>query len=191
MILQRRGLARVTAPISLVLARGSKEYIFRLAATRVGGEPTSPAGDENLDRWIGFLAAAMTRAVADAEGFENTIAELQATWVERLAASRSHSAARALIERLLETPLLTVQGAAVMLERSIPAANQAVGKLVDAGILWPTSDRGRNRVFEAREVIDAFTALEHRLASPRGDTQMAPPVRRVPGRPRRRSSTTE
>lgn len=190
-ILQRRGLARITAPISLVLATCSKEYIFRLAATRVVGEPTSPAGDEGLDRWIGFFATAMTRAVADAEGFEKTIAELQAAWLKRLVASRSHSAARALIVRLPETPLITVQSAAAMLERSIPAANQAVSKLVDAGILWPTSDRGRNRVFEAREVIDAFAVLESRLASPRGDTQIAPPARRAPGRPRRRSSTNE
>jgi hypothetical protein len=40
----------------------------------------------------------------------------------------------------------------------------------------------RNRAFEARELIDAFTDLERQLASPRGDTRVAPPSRRVPRR---------
>ncbi len=41
-----------------------------------------------------------------------------------------------------------------------------------------------NRAFEAAEMIDAFTDLERRLAGPEGDTRVAPPVRRVPRRPR-------
>jgi len=40
----------------------------------------------------------------------------------------------------------------------------------------------RNRTFEARELIDAFTDLERQLASPTGDTRAAPPSRRVPRR---------
>jgi len=53
-----------------------------------------------------------------------------------------------------------------------------IGRLTDAGVL--TSEVGRrNRAFEARELIDAFVDLERRLASPRGDTRVAPPVRRV------------
>jgi hypothetical protein len=45
----------------------------------------------------------------------------------------------------------------------------------------------RNRAFEASEMVDAFNALERRLASPAGDTRHSPPARAVPqGRPKRR-----
>jgi hypothetical protein len=37
----------------------------------------------------------------------------------------------------------------------------------------------RNRAFEAKEVIDAFTDLERQLASPAGDTRSSEPSRSV------------
>jgi hypothetical protein len=36
--------------------------------------------------------------------------------------------------------------------------------------------QGRNRAFEATELIDAFNDLDRRLASPLGGTRPAPPV---------------
>ena len=42
----------------------------------------------------------------------------------------------------------------------------------------------RNRAFEAPELIDAFTDLERRLASPEGETRSAPPARPAPRRAR-------
>jgi hypothetical protein len=44
----------------------------------------------------------------------------------------------------------------------------------------------RNRAFEARDIVTAFTDFERRLASPIGDTNLAPPARRVPARPTKR-----
>jgi hypothetical protein len=41
----------------------------------------------------------------------------------------------------------------------------------------------RNRAFEAPAIIDAFTDLERRLASPEADTQVAPSARPVPPLP--------
>jgi hypothetical protein len=38
----------------------------------------------------------------------------------------------------------------------------------------------RHRAFEAPEMVEAFTALERRLASPAGDTRASAPARRVP-----------
>ena len=42
---------------------------------------------------------------------------------------------------------------------------------VNAGILRQISVGRRNRAFEASEIVEAFTALERRLASPEGDTR--------------------
>jgi DNA-binding Lrp family transcriptional regulator len=75
------------------------------------------------------------------------------------------------------------------LGRSKPQVNDAVARLQEAGILTQVTVGRRNRAFEAREVIDAFADLERQLASPAADTVAAPPVRPVPARRRRPSSS--
>jgi Fic family protein len=181
-ILRRRGLAlRTLPPISLVIATRAKDYVQRLNGLAIDGPPNSPEGQDAQDRWLGFFAACSVRAVADAEMFEKRIAAIQEDWETRLTASRSHSAARALIKLLPERPIITIQGAAKLLKRSIPAATQAVATLVEAKILTEPG-KARNRVFEAREIFAAFTSLERSLASPTADTYITPPLRRVPRR---------
>jgi len=51
-------------------------------------------------------------------------------------------------------------------------------------VLEQTTIGKRNRGFEATDLIDAFTTLERRLASPDADTRISPPARAVPA-PRR------
>ncbi len=77
---------------------------------------------------------------------------------------------------------MTVSSAAELISRSFPAANDAITRLAEAGILRQITVGRRNRAFEAPEVIEAFTALERQLASPGGDTRISEPARRVPRR---------
>jgi hypothetical protein len=74
---------------------------------------------------------------------------------------------------------LTIASAATLIDRSFPATNTAITRLAEAGILRQITVGRRNRVFEAPEVIEAFTALERQLASPGGDTRTSEPARRV------------
>jgi Fic family protein len=186
MVLKRRGLAtRVTPPISLTLATRSRDYIRGLTATRYVGPPSSSAASEAMNEWIGFFAAACTRAVADAESFERRVRQLQQEWQARLGQIRSDASSVALLQRLPGMPVLTVTSAAESLGRTFSAVNRAIDILVEAKILTPVKVGSRNRVFEARELIDAFTALERQLASPKSDTRTSPPARTVPSRPRR------
>jgi Fic family protein len=181
-ILRRRGLTvRTLPPISLVIATRAKEYVRRLNALAVDGPLSRPEAQEAQDHWLGFFAACSVRAVADAERFEKRMHELQADWEQRLIGSRSHAAARALIKFLPERRLITIAGAAKILDRSIPSATQAIATLVEAKILSAPRN-ARNRVFEATEIFAAFTSLERSLASATPDTAVTPPVRRVPRR---------
>ena len=183
MVLRRRGLAtRATPPISLVLATHSKDYIARLDATRTLGPPTSKASHAAANQWIAFFAAACVRAVADAEDFEARIEAIQVDWRTRLGKVRVDATALKLVEILPAVPVVTVTGVARMLGRSFPAANTAIDDLVELGILKPATRGKRNRAFEARDIIDAFTALERQLASPEGDTKTSAPSRNVPAR---------
>jgi Fic family protein len=183
LVLRRRGLApRALPPVSLVLATWADEYVAALGATRYIGSPAGAQAHEGLNRWVGVFAAACRQAVADAASFEERVASLQAIWRARLGRVRANSAADLLLRALPGASVVTVQGAATLIGRSVPATNGGVAKLVQAGVLSQSTVGKRNRAFEAGELIRAFSDLERRLASPEGDTRTAPPSRPVPRR---------
>jgi Fic family protein len=182
-ILRRRGLApRVLAPISLVLSTWSDDYVNGLTATRYLGDSNEVRAQEGLNDWVALFAAASQRAVADARLYEDSVSELQARWRSQIGRVRRGSAVDLLLGILPGVPVLTAGTAAAAIGRSFQAANVAVGQLERAGILRPVRVGRRNRAFEATELINRFNDLERRLASPQGDTSMAPPVRAVPRR---------
>jgi Fic family protein len=184
-ILRRRGLAaKVLPPVSLVLATWSDDYVDALMGTRYRGRSDSAAARSGLDRWIGLLAAATTRAVSDAELYEASVFELQDSWRARLGRVRAGSALDLLTDMLPGAPVVTVQSAASLIGRSEQAVNEAIPRLVEAGIVRQTTAGRRNRAFEATELIDVFTDLERRLASPTGDTRSSVPAPAVPRRRR-------
>jgi len=183
LILRRRGLApRVLPPVSLVLATWAPDYVAALEGTRYRGQPDSAAAHEGLNSWVGLFATACRRAVDDAAAFDARVKALEVDWRERLGAVRAGSATDLLLQALPGAPVLTVGSAADLISRSLRATNEAVARLSESGVLTQVTMGRRNRAFEARELIDALTALERQLASPRGDTRVAPPSRRVPRR---------
>jgi hypothetical protein len=128
---------------------------------------------------VARFAAACRRAVADAVSFEDRTRELQGAWRVRLGSVRANSATEVLLRRLPGAPTVTVSSAAELISRSFPAANDAITRLAEVGILRQITVGRRNRAFEAPEVIEAFSALERQLASPGGDTRISEPARRV------------
>jgi Fic family protein len=183
LILRRRGLApRVVPPISLILATLSADYVAALTACRYEGHAASLPALEGLNRWVALFAGCCTRAVGDADGFEQRVRGIQDAWRGKLGGVRRNSTADLLVEVLPGTPIVTVTGAARLLGRSFGATNKAILELVAAGVLHQVAVGKRNRAFEAIDVIEAFTDLERRLGSPDGDTLTSPPVRTVPAR---------
>jgi Fic family protein len=183
LILRRRGLAtRVLVPVSLVLATWAQDYITGLTGTRYRGPAASRAAHEGVNLWVARFAAACSRAVADVGAFETRVARIDEAWRAQLGSIRSGSAAELLLRVLPGAPLFTVGGAATLIGRSYAAVNEAVARLLDAEVVRQVNVGRRNRAFEAPDVVAAFTYLERQLASPAGDTNIAPPARNVPAR---------
>ena len=183
MVMRRRGMGlRMLPPISLILATWSGDYISGLSATRYTGGSDSDAAHSGMNDWVALFASACRRAVDDASLFEDQILALQSSWRERLGRVRRDSAASLLLGMLPAAPVLTATTAADLVGRSFQATSLALERLVEAEILLQVSVGRRNRAFEAPELIEAFTTLERRLASPEGDTFASAPVRRVPRR---------
>jgi Fic family protein len=183
MILRRRGLSeRIVPPISLLLSTHSKEYVRHLQAYRHDGSPDDAVALSAQDDWIGFFANAARQAANHARAFEDRIEQLQIDWLARIPSTRADSGARALVARLPSSPLLSIQSASALLDRSVAPTIDAIEALVSVGILRPTTKRQRGQVYEAREIVDAFRDLERQLASPSANTQIEKPTRPVPQR---------
>ncbi len=183
MILRKRGLApRVVPPVSLILATHSKGYIGALGGYRHLGDSATREAMKGTNEWVSMFAGACTRAVSDANGFEERIRALETSWRARLGKVRRGSSTDLLLSTLPGAPVLTVNGASRLLGRSFNAVNGAMTDLLEAGIVRQVTVGKRNRAFESGEVIDAFTDLERQLASPAANTRVSPPARPAPRR---------
>jgi hypothetical protein len=120
---------------------------------------------------VATFAAAATQAALDANTFEDRIAALKTDWRNRLGKLRAGSAAAELLDHLPGMPIVTVASVADATGRSLTAASDAIDRFAAAEILTQVKVGRRNRAWEATEVIDAFTDLERRLASPTGTTR--------------------
>ena len=171
LVLRRRGLtSQVVPPISLVLASCMQDYLNGLTATRYRGSALSKRAHAGLNQWTGHFAGTCVRAVQVATLFEVEIQKLESDWRGRVGQVRASSAVDLLLRALPGTPVLTVASAAELIGRTFPAANDAVSRLVAAGVLRQINLGKRNRAFEAREAIDTFTLVERQVVSPSGHT---------------------
>ena len=183
LVLRRRGMSpHFLPPVSLVLATWVNDYVDGLTATRYLGPPDSDIAQGGTNRWMMLFAGATRRAVQDARRFELQVRELQASWTERVGSPRRDSTVRLLLGALPAAPVLTTGTASELTGRTFQAANLAISRLVEAGVLVQVNVGRRNRAFEAPELIDAFTSLERQLSSPGGNTRVSGPARQVPER---------
>lgn len=183
-ILQRRGLApRFVPPVSLVLATWATDYISGLTAFRHLGPADSPERSVAAHAWLRTFAVATARSCADAEAYASRIDVQTDRWRSSIGQVRAGSALDQLLAVLPGVPLVTVESAALLIDRSKVAAAGAINRLQEAGVLRQRNlGRKRYRVYEAPDVLESFTGLERALASPAGDTAIALPNRTVPAR---------
>lgn len=184
-VLTRRGLApRFVPPISLVLATWSDSYIAGLMTFRHLHATDSPERSEATAEWLRIFASATARSCHDAQRYADEIALLNTQWRSQIGTVRANSSVDLLLGILPGVPILTVDIAAKIINRSTARVSDAINTLASAGILTQRDiERRRYRVFEATDVLDLFTNLERTLASPSGDTRQDRPVRAVPSRP--------
>ena len=154
-ILRRTGLApSYVPPISVMLAKHKETYIRGLTLFR----------DGDVDGWLAIFADAAASAAQLAQRYLRHVAELQEGWRTQLRAAtpppRSDAAAWAIIDVLPAHPVITIKTAMAATSRTRPAIVNAVQQLTGAGILAPLSGSGKNKAWEAADLLEAIVGLE-------------------------------
>ena len=102
--------------------------------------------------WVGFLARGIVESCNEAAEMTRRLLALRDEWRKRVASLRGDATGRKLVEILIGSPIMTANSVKEQLGVSFPAANTAIGQLVDLGILQ-ASERRRNRIFIAGQVV--------------------------------------
>jgi Fic family protein len=124
------------------------EYQDRLAAV-------SAVGD--WDGWVSFFSAGLYASATDTAQRVHALLDIQADYLERLRTTGTTGIVRDIAESLIAYPYVTVSAISEHTGKTFQAANNAVRKLVQLGILRERTGRKQWRFFEANEVVAILT----------------------------------
>lgn len=143
--------SRVTVPISAGLLTDTDAYFAGLTAYRTG----------DITDIVEQVCEASQRAAAHGKWLVDALDDLRREWAETMPV-RAGSAGRSLLNTLIGQPAVNVAYVQRKLGVSGTAARRAVDQAVTAGILSETTDRRRDRVWLAGDVIDILDEFSER-----------------------------
>jgi Fic family protein len=130
--------------LSGALLRGRSQYYAALADVQLRG---------SWGPWLELLGRAVVDACQDSASIAVDLLALAERWETQLQQYRVDSATRRMPRFLIGHPILSVQQAAKGLGVSVPAANNALNNLFEAGIVSLINERQWGRVFQVGEVL--------------------------------------
>lgn len=112
--------------------------------------------------WLLFFLRGVTLQSQDTALRVRKLLDLQARWRDQLMATRAPAKLLKLIDKLFETPYITIPRAQKLLGVTHRAAANSVRKLVAGKILRRVETPGRLQMFVAQEVLDSIGEPAHR-----------------------------
>ena len=129
--------------LSAFFEKNRDEYYDRLLAVSSRGA---------WQEWVDYFLRGVHDQAVDAVDRANTLLTLRDDYRSRMTAARQSALLLAMIDRLFQSPAVTITSVARDLGVTYASAKQNVEKLAAAGILEPLSDT-RNKVYMAREIL--------------------------------------
>ena len=145
-LMEKKVLTTPALYISYFLKKNRVEYYDRMTEVRTKG---------NYEQWVKFFLQAIMESAEDATA---TIDELivlhdaNVTIISKL--GRAAKNAILVFNYLESNPIIEIRKTAEALGITFNTASSAVNRLVDAGILFQTSDSSRNRTFAYEAYLD-------------------------------------
>ncbi len=113
----------------------------------------SQAKRSALEMWIYNGAKMLVHEADTIMEMEQAFANIENGWRERIVGVRRDDICDVLLHDLLAHPIVNAKYIAERCEKTLPAANDAVRKLADAGVIEPIDSRKRNRYFYAADIV--------------------------------------
>jgi Fic family protein len=166
MLCERKRLPQPLLYLSAFFERHDQEYRDRLLEVSRRAQ---------WNEWISFFARGVAEQARDAAGRASRLLELGQQYRQRVAGLGHSANAVQLVDEVLASPFITVNGAMQALQVSFPTAQNAIKRLVEAGILQEVTGHRRNRVYRAQEILALLDdQSEGPGASPPGGEAAAP-----------------
>lgn len=110
--------------------------------------------------WVDFFLEAVIASANESRGQAQGLLALRSAYLERFRSARSSALLQKLVERLFESPVISISQTAGLLEVTPAAASSNLQKLVQAGIIQEVTGRKRNQLFLAGEIVNFMNDLE-------------------------------
>lgn len=130
--------------ISPYLEARRSDYLTQLADVTATGR---------FDPWLEFFCDAVTISATDALERVRTLRRTVDEMKDRAREDGLRGTVIQIIEQLMEYPLLTVTEVAERCDVTFQAANSAVGRLVERGLLREITGQTQNRVFASPDIL--------------------------------------
>lgn len=147
LLCERRCLTQPLLYLSDYFERHKETYVNHLLRVSRDGD------------WIGwinfFLRATACQSKASVKRC-NELLDLQKTYRARFQGTSYSSNLLAVIDRLFERPILSITDTAKSLGVTFQTAQKSIGRLQEAGVLEEVTNRAKNRIYVAREVLTVF-----------------------------------
>lgn len=154
-VLRRRGLTTAfITPISIFFARSRDYYISGLENYR----------NNNIEAWLEFFVGAARRSTDMAAQYLVESSHIKEQWIRKIISNikpRRDAAIWKVVEELFSKPITNIDQLCAATGNSKNAISSAVSQLEKVGILKISSNITRNRVWEAREVLELLEKLNN------------------------------
>ncbi|MEV0287790.1 Fic family protein [Kribbella sp. NPDC050820] len=152
-VLRRRGATRrVVVPLASALVARRDDYFDVLSAYREG----------RVEPIIRSFTAASAVAARESRVSAARIAELPSVWREKVAGRRGSAASR-LLDGLIAAPIFSASEAEETIGGATSSVYAGIERLHEAGIIRPLTDRTRNQVWGAADLLDELDDLAARI----------------------------
>jgi len=141
--------------LSSYIRRNRDEYTDLLLAV-------NEEGDWNA--WLEFFLNGIREQADEAFSRAKLLLQLRTAYRERY--GDAAPSVRALVDAIFVEPIFTVSRAADLIEMSNPAANNAVNRLEDDGLLEEQTGQERYREFQATDVLEVLNRDVEEVPSP-------------------------
>ena len=106
--------------------------------------------------WIRFFLEGVAMQAQNALEYTKALLALREQYRARLQDGRATAHSLTVADNLFANPYVTIPAAATRLRVQFPTAQRAIERLVEAGILEEITGQSRNRVYRAREILEAL-----------------------------------